>query len=155
MAIQVVVTAACSLIVDHAGRRPLLMLSLGGMTAGYMALAYFFINGRQPSWLALGSLLGYMISFAGVARTSHMPEPRRPDRLSACVRLHERCLLRWVVIAQWRPSPAFPRAIPGAGTDAPLHRRVAPLTTMSPLSPQRLPSHHNVSPLTTTSPLSP
>mgnify|MGYP006161370953 CR=1 FL=1 len=85
MAIQVAVTAGCSLVVDRAGRRPLLILSLSGMTAGYVALAYFFINGRQPSWLALGSLIGYIISFACAPR---QPRPRVREPPTAQCSLH-------------------------------------------------------------------
>ena len=64
MAVQVVVTQLCALAVDRYGRRPLLLLSVGGMGVSAAALATFFARGRQPTWLALAALVTYICSFA-------------------------------------------------------------------------------------------
>ena len=64
MAIQVGVTGLCSVLVDRAGRRPLLLASLGGMTLAATALAVFFANPHAPSWLALAALVAYIVSFS-------------------------------------------------------------------------------------------
>ena len=36
----------------------------GGMTAAASAMGTFHLRGQQPTWLALASLLGYMVSFS-------------------------------------------------------------------------------------------
>ena len=65
MAIQVVMTGCAVLLVDRAGRRPLLLGSIVGMLLSCLALAYFFAHGNEPSWLAITSLVGYVCSFSG------------------------------------------------------------------------------------------
>lgn len=64
MSIQVAMTALCSYLVDKAGRRPLLLASLGGMVVACLCLASFFHNHNTPTWLALASLVLYTCSFS-------------------------------------------------------------------------------------------
>jgi MFS family permease len=52
------------MLMDRAGRRPLLALSSLGMAASGLSLAAFFVNGKRPAWLALSSLLAYIVSFS-------------------------------------------------------------------------------------------
>ena len=64
MAVQVVMTGVAVLLMDRAGRRLLLLISLGGMTIFAGALAAFHYNGAKPAWLALTSLVGYIVFFS-------------------------------------------------------------------------------------------
>ena len=64
MAVQVVMTGVAVLLMDRAGRRLLLLVSLGGMTIFAGALAAFHYNGAKPAWLALTSLVGYIVFFS-------------------------------------------------------------------------------------------
>lgn len=65
MSIQVVMTGCAVLLVDRAGRRPLLLGSIAGMFVSCVALAYFFAHVQTaPTWLALASLVGYVCSFS-------------------------------------------------------------------------------------------
>ena len=65
MSIQVVMTGCAVLLVDRAGRRPLLLGSIAGMLVSCVALAYFFARVQTaPTWLALASLVGYVCSFS-------------------------------------------------------------------------------------------
>ena len=64
MAIQVFMTGCAVLLVDRAGRRPLLLGSIVGMLLSCLALAWFFAHGNEPSWLAITSLVGYVCSFS-------------------------------------------------------------------------------------------
>lgn len=64
MGIQVAMTLVSVLLVDRAGRRPLLLTSLGGMAIAAAMLAVFYLNGKSPSWLALLSLISYISSFS-------------------------------------------------------------------------------------------
>jgi len=65
MGIQVVATGISCLLMDRAGRRPLLIGSLGGMAlaAGTMSL-YFALRPACPPWVALGALVVYIVSFS-------------------------------------------------------------------------------------------
>ena len=64
MAVQVVMTGVAVLLMDRAGRRLLLLVSLGGMTIFAGALAAFHYNGAKSAWLALTSLVGYIVFFS-------------------------------------------------------------------------------------------
>lgn len=64
MAVQVMMTFVSVLLMDRAGRRVLLLVSLGGMTLAAAAMGAFHANHEQPSWLALASLIGYIVAFS-------------------------------------------------------------------------------------------
>lgn len=64
MAVQVVMTGVAVLLMDRAGRRMLLLVSLTGMTLFTGTLAAFYYNGNKPAWLSLTSLVGYIIFFS-------------------------------------------------------------------------------------------
>mmetsp|Transcript_51632 Transcript_51632/g.85636 ORF Transcript_51632/g.85636 Transcript_51632/m.85636 type:complete len:542 (-) Transcript_51632:592-2217(-) len=64
MGVQVGATAVSVLLMERAGRRLLLLVSTCGMAVAAAALAYFFLNHHQPAWLALASLILYIISFS-------------------------------------------------------------------------------------------
>lgn len=67
---QVVMSAVAAMIVDRAGRKPLLMFSSGVMSISLLALGmYFKIQARgndvsQLGWLPLTSLTLFMIAFS-------------------------------------------------------------------------------------------
>jgi MFS family permease len=64
--VNVVATIASLRLVDRAGRRPLLLASVGGMIVSLVILgaALTFSLGSTGSWLALVSLLAYVAAFA-------------------------------------------------------------------------------------------
>ncbi|KAL1523320.1 hypothetical protein AB1Y20_018266 [Prymnesium parvum] len=64
MGIQVVMTFVSVILMDRAGRRPLLLISLGGMTIAATLLAVFYFNGKSPGQLALFSLIMYIVTFS-------------------------------------------------------------------------------------------
>jgi hypothetical protein len=64
MVAQVAFTALSLLLMDRFGRRVLLGSSALGMALSGLALAGFYFNGKQPAWLALVSLLGFIASFS-------------------------------------------------------------------------------------------
>jgi len=64
MAVQVVMTLVSVLLMDRAGRRVLLLISLSGMTICCGGLAAFHLNHEKPSWLALAALIGYIVAFS-------------------------------------------------------------------------------------------
>jgi len=64
MGIQVVMTFVSVILMDRAGRRPLLLISLGGMTIAATLLAVFYLNGKSPGQLALFSLIMYIVTFS-------------------------------------------------------------------------------------------
>merc|ERR1712196_236982 len=57
-------TGVSVLLMDRAGRRSLLLVSLTGLTLSAALLAVFFLNHKQPGWLALVSLICYIIAFS-------------------------------------------------------------------------------------------
>ena len=64
MVAQVGFTALSLLLMDRFGRRVLLGTSALGMALSSLALAGFYFNGKQPAWLALVSLLGFIAWFS-------------------------------------------------------------------------------------------
>ncbi|KAL3932763.1 MAG: hypothetical protein SGPRY_000567 [Prymnesium sp.] len=64
MGIQVMMTFVAAMLMDRAGRRPLLLISLAGMALAASLLAFFYVNDKRPGWLALTSLMLYIISFS-------------------------------------------------------------------------------------------
>ena len=50
-------TMVAVMLMDRAGRRPLLLTSLAGMIVAATLLGIFYANGKNPSWLALVSLI--------------------------------------------------------------------------------------------------
>lgn len=68
--VQLVMSGVAALIVDRAGRKPLLMISTGVMSASLIALGYYFRQKDSGSdvsslgWLPLTSLIVFMISFS-------------------------------------------------------------------------------------------
>jgi len=64
MAVQVVMTLVSVLLMDRAGRRVLLLLSLAGMTICVSGMGAFELNHEKPTWLALAALIGYIVSFS-------------------------------------------------------------------------------------------
>ncbi|XP_017754233.1 PREDICTED: facilitated trehalose transporter Tret1-like [Eufriesea mexicana] len=68
--VQLVMSGVAALIVDRAGRKPLLMISTGIMSASLIALGYYFKqkdSGNDVSslgWLPLTSLIVFMVSFS-------------------------------------------------------------------------------------------
>lgn len=68
--VQLVMSGVAALIVDRAGRKPLLMISTGVMSVSLIALGYYFrqkSNGSDVSslgWLPLTSLIVFMIAFS-------------------------------------------------------------------------------------------
>jgi len=64
MGVQVVMTAVAVLLMDRAGRRALLLVSLAGMCFCAAAMGAFHLNAQRPTWLALASLVGYIASFS-------------------------------------------------------------------------------------------
>jgi MFS family permease len=65
-AINVVATIASVRLVDRAGRRPLLLVSIAGsfVSLALLGLTFAVSLGSSGSWLALICLLGYVASFA-------------------------------------------------------------------------------------------
>ena len=57
-------TAVAVVLMDRAGRRALLLVSLCGLGVCACGMGLFHRNGQQPAWLALGSLGGYIVSFS-------------------------------------------------------------------------------------------
>jgi len=64
MAVQVLMTGVAVLLMDRAGRRMLLLISLTGMTLFTGTLAAFYYNDNKPAWLSLTSLVGYIVFFS-------------------------------------------------------------------------------------------
>jgi len=64
MAVQVAMTGVSVLLMDRAGRRSLLLTSLSGMSVAATLLAIFYLNNKEPSWLALVALILYIIFFS-------------------------------------------------------------------------------------------
>lgn len=68
--VQMVMSGVAALIVDRAGRKPLLMISSGIMAASLVALGYYFKlkNAEEDvstlGWLPLTSLTAFMIAFS-------------------------------------------------------------------------------------------
>ncbi|XP_076750814.1 facilitated trehalose transporter Tret1 [Xylocopa sonorina] len=68
--VQLVMSGVAALIVDRAGRKPLLMISTGIMSASLIALGYYFKlkdSGSDVSalgWLPLTSLIIFMVAFS-------------------------------------------------------------------------------------------
>ncbi|XP_003703873.2 facilitated trehalose transporter Tret1 [Megachile rotundata] len=68
--VQLVMSGVAALIVDRAGRKPLLMISTGVMSASLVALGYYFQKKDSGSdvstlgWLPLTSLIVFMIAFS-------------------------------------------------------------------------------------------
>ena len=51
MGVQVVMTAVAVLLMDRAGRRALLLVSLAGMCFCAAAMGAFHLNAQRPTWL--------------------------------------------------------------------------------------------------------
>jgi MFS family permease len=64
MGVQVAMTGVAVLLMDRAGRRTLLLISLGTMIVALALLAAFYLNHKQPPWLALISLILYICGFS-------------------------------------------------------------------------------------------
>ena len=64
MAVQVCFTGVAVMLMDPAGRRLLMAISSAGMAIAALCIAVFFANHKQPSWLALASLILYILSFS-------------------------------------------------------------------------------------------
>jgi SP family facilitated glucose transporter-like MFS transporter 8 len=68
MATQVAMTVVACLLIDRAGRVVLLLTSAAGMTLCCATMGAFFymkeVQGTQVNWLALVSLIGYIVSFS-------------------------------------------------------------------------------------------
>jgi len=64
MATQVFFTGVACLLMDRAGRKPLLSISSIGMGICITCLGIFFANNKHPSWLALVALMGYIAFFS-------------------------------------------------------------------------------------------
>ena len=68
--VQLVMSGVAALIVDRAGRKPLLMISTGVMSASLIALGYYFklqdagSDVSNLGWLPLTSLIVFMIAFS-------------------------------------------------------------------------------------------
>ncbi|KOC68302.1 Facilitated trehalose transporter Tret1 [Habropoda laboriosa] len=68
--VQLVMSGVAALIVDRAGRKPLLMLSTSVMSASLIALGYYFKQKDSGSdvsslgWLPLVSLIVFMVAFS-------------------------------------------------------------------------------------------
>ncbi|CAK9830994.1 Facilitated trehalose transporter Tret1-2 homolog [Anthophora retusa] len=68
--VQLIMSGVAALIVDRAGRKPLLMLSTGVMSASLVALGYYFKQKDSGSdvsslgWLPLTSLIVFMVAFS-------------------------------------------------------------------------------------------
>lgn len=68
--VQLVMSGVAALIVDRAGRKPLLMISTGVMSVSLVALGYYFRQKESQSdvsslgWLPLTSLVVFMIAFS-------------------------------------------------------------------------------------------
>lgn len=68
--VQLVMSGVAALIVDRAGRKPLLMISTGVMSASLIALGYYFRKKDSGSdvstlgWLPLTSLIVFMVAFS-------------------------------------------------------------------------------------------
>ncbi|XP_013398228.1 solute carrier family 2, facilitated glucose transporter member 8 [Lingula anatina] len=68
--VQVVFTVLACIIIDRAGRRPLLIFAGAGMSISCLTFGWYFhaVAGGTPaaslSWLALGSLIVYIIAFS-------------------------------------------------------------------------------------------
>ncbi|CAK9800036.1 Facilitated trehalose transporter Tret1-2 homolog [Anthophora plagiata] len=68
--VQLIMSGVAALIVDRAGRKPLLMLSTGVMSASLIALGYYFKQKDSGSdvsslgWLPLTSLIVFMVAFS-------------------------------------------------------------------------------------------
>lgn len=67
---QLVMSGVAALIVDRAGRKPLLMISTSIMSVSLIALGYYFQQkdgGNDVSslgWLPLASLIVFMVAFS-------------------------------------------------------------------------------------------
>jgi len=64
MGVQVVATGIAVLLMERAGRRCLLLVSLAGMMTAALLLAVFFLNDNKPPFLALTSLVLYITAFS-------------------------------------------------------------------------------------------
>ncbi|XP_076245976.1 facilitated trehalose transporter Tret1 [Calliopsis andreniformis] len=68
--VQLVMSGVAAVIVDRAGRKPLLMISTGLMSVSLLALGYYFKQKNSESdvsslgWLPLTSLIVFMIAFS-------------------------------------------------------------------------------------------
>jgi sugar porter (SP) family MFS transporter len=68
-AVNLVVTIIAAFLVDRAGRRPLLLISLTGMVLGLVVLGVAFIasNGATGGWLGTVTVIGLMVYIAAFA----------------------------------------------------------------------------------------
>jgi len=64
MGVQVVMTGVAVVLMDRAGRKTLLLISLSIMIVSSLMRADFFLNHKKPPWLALVSLILYIVGFS-------------------------------------------------------------------------------------------
>ena len=107
MGVQVVMTAVAVLLMDRAGRRALLLVSLAGMCFCAAAMGAFHLNAQRPTWLVphLQSIESSVGSVGGVVweERSGRPGPL-PPHLSR--RVHRQDASRH---AHEPPRPSFGR----------------------------------------------
>mmetsp|Transcript_44262 Transcript_44262/g.120589 ORF Transcript_44262/g.120589 Transcript_44262/m.120589 type:complete len:555 (+) Transcript_44262:222-1886(+) len=63
-AVQFVMTGVACMLMDRLGRKMLMIISTSGMTVFCLTLSFFFFNDKEPSALALISLIGYIAFFS-------------------------------------------------------------------------------------------
>ena len=67
--VQVVFTIVACILMDRAGRRVLLVIATAGMAAGCFGMAYYYyatapMETNTIAWLAMVSVLGYIVAFS-------------------------------------------------------------------------------------------
>ena len=112
MGVQVVMTAVAVLLMDRAGRRALLLVSLAGMCFCAAAMGAFHLNAQQPTWLVphLQSIESSVGSVGGVggAQRPTWPAPAPPLSSGASPRrVQTRPRIPPPLI--WKARPRLPR----------------------------------------------
>ena len=103
-------TLVALLLVDRAGRRVLLLVSLAGMALNAATLAVFHLNSQQPTWLALVALVAYIVFFSlGLGATLCRKQTYvwlQPIYIGLQPRSY-RVAASWTVPSQCRTPPKF------------------------------------------------